>query len=269
MLTLVPSTTGADLLGDYAQHLTALGRSPSTIRCRTEWAAMLTRDTGPPESVTTAEVESWLARHRWSAQTRRIVITSLRQWFAWLVDTGARVDNPAAGLKAPPQPHYAAHPIPEPVLAAAMSRATGATWWLLRVAATTGLRRAELARLRGSDCRDGWLTVLGKGQRERRVPVPPDVAAYLAAHRGVVFPAADGAQRTPVAIGQVIRRATRGYGPHSIRHRYATTVYAAGHDMRAVQELLGHASIATTQLYVQVDAEALQSAASAAWGLAA
>jgi site-specific recombinase XerC len=66
------------------------------------------------------------------------------------------------------------------------------------------------------------------------------------------------------AITKRVKRAT-GYGPHSLRHRYATMAYAASHDLRAVQLLLGHASISTTQAYVASPLEAAKAAASAAW----
>ena len=66
------------------------------------------------------------------------------------------------------------------------------------------------------------------------------------------------------AVTKRVKRAT-GYGPHTIRHWYATRAYAASHDLRAVQQLLGHASIATTQMYVATGDDAARAAASAAW----
>ena len=252
------------ILTNYASHLAAQGRADGTIRARCYWPRRLARDHGcSPWQVTPAQATAWLAGHSWSAATRRQILTSLAAFYSW----GGH-DNPAAAITRPRQPRYSARPIPAQVLADALAAATGDDYWLLRLLATTGLRRSEAARLNSDQLDAGWLTVTGKGGVVRRVPVPDDVAHWIRGRRGWVFPMPEGGHRQPLGIAGIVRRLT-GHGPHSIRHHYATTVYAAGHDMRAVQELLGHASISTTQIYVQTDRAALRLAASAAWSEAA
>ena len=249
------------VVGDYAHHLRALGRSPNTIEARTYWLLRLCQETGrTPAQQDAASIEAWLAAHDWSRATRRVVVTGLRQFYAW---AGADPD-PTAGLTAPRQPAYRARPIPDDALARGMAAASRQDWWMLRTFATTGLRRSELAAMRPRDVAGSWLTVRGKGGRVRRVPLPPDVAAYLASLSEPMWPDSNGRPLSGPAITVRCHTLT-GHGPHAIRHRYATRAYAASHDLAAVQRLLGHASIATTQQYLAVGDDELVAAAGAAW----
>ena len=218
-----------------------------------------------PLTVTAAQYEAWLgAQTQWSRQTRRVAIIGLQQFHRWLVDTGRRQDDPTAGIVPPSQAPCRPHPIPADVLADAMRWAHGDDWWLLRVLVTTGMRRGEVAAMRDGDQGGGWLTIRGKGGRSRRVPIPPDVEGWMHG-RSPMWPDRDGHPSTPAQLSDRVRRATRGWGPHSIRHRYATEVYRASRDVLAVQRLLGHASLATTQMYLAVDDDELCSAAAAVW----
>ena len=105
----------------------------------------------------------------------------------------------------------------------------------------------------------------GKGGVTRLVPLPDDVRDWLLSCHGWAFPSPYGGHVQPDAITKRVKRATGGRTPHSLRHRYATLAYAQSHDLRAVQRLLGHASIATTQLYVGSGLDEARAAASAAW----
>lgn len=256
---VIPMHPQSPAVRGYARHLRAIGRTKDTVRTRTEWLTRALDATNTtPETITPADLEAWMASHEWSRATRRIIVTGWRQFGRWLVENGWRDDDPAVGLTAPSVPSYRARPIPRDVLADALERSHGLTWWLLRIIATTGLRRNEVAGLRGSDVAGGWLTVRGKGGRVRRIPLPDDVAGFLAAKR-------DGLGLTREQIADRVHYATRGWGPHSIRARYASDAYAATHDLLAVQQLLGHASLATTQVYLGLGDDALILAASAAW----
>lgn len=250
----------------WAGHLRALGRSPATVRCRTYWARRMLTEVGvSPWTITTRQIEAWLAARRgWSAQTRHTAITGIRQFFAWAVTAGHRPDDPAAGLTLPRVPPVVVSAISEVELSEAMAAATGSTWWLLRIAATTGLRRSELAALHSSDVSDGWLTVRGKGGRVRRVPVPPDVEAWITDRGGWCWPSPRGGHVTPWAVARRIRLAT-GRNPHALRRRFATQVYRHTHDLRSVQVMLGHSSIATTQAYIGSDDDEVVRAARTVW----
>jgi integrase len=159
-------------------------------------------------------------------------------------------------------PRSVPDPCPDTVLDAALGRARGETYWRLRLAADTGLRRAELAAVCDTDVRDTVsgpaLRVVGKGGAVRLVPVPSDLADWLRMRHGPAF------GMTPAAVGEWYVRHL-GRNVHSLRHRYATKVYAATHDLTAVQRLLGHASVSTTQVYVACADDTLAHAAAQVW----
>jgi integrase/recombinase XerC len=132
-----------------------------------------------------------------------------------------------------------------------------------------GLRISELVGLQVTDIdpTEGWLKVRGKRKKERQVPVPARAMAALSAwleermpDRGVntVFlnhrggPLSDRGARGIVKMYAVALSGDSGLHPHSLRHAYATHLLSAGADLRAIQELLGHASLSTTQRYTKL-----------------
>jgi integrase/recombinase XerC len=136
-----------------------------------------------------------------------------------------------------------------------------------------GLRIAEALALNVRDApREGSLRVTGKGGKARMVPVLPAVAAAIAAW---IAQHPDPAPDAPLFVGvrggrlqpAIAQRALQAYRrlaglpehatPHALRHSFATHLLAAGADLRAIQELLGHASLSTTQRYTQVEAAGL------------
>jgi integrase/recombinase XerC len=138
----------------------------------------------------------------------------------------------------------------------------------LRISEALGLTRADA----GSGTRDA-ITVTGKGRKQRMVPVLPQVQSLIAEYvalchydlpaDGPLFVGAKGGPLSPriVQLAMARLRGTLGLPetatPHALRHSFATHLLARGGDLRAIQELLGHASLATTQIYTEVDAERL------------
>jgi integrase/recombinase XerC len=136
----------------------------------------------------------------------------------------------------------------------------------LRISEALGLKRGEFG------ARD-TVTVTGKGRKQRMVPVLPQVAALIADYialcpydlpeSGPLFVGAKGGPLKPRIIQLAMARLRGALGlpetatPHALRHSFATHLLAGGGDLRAIQELLGHASLSTTQIYTQVDAERL------------
>ena len=136
----------------------------------------------------------------------------------------------------------------------------------LRISEALGLKRADF----GS--RD-TVTVTGKGRKERMVPVLPQVAKLIADYvalcpydlpaDGPLFVGARGGPLSPRVVQLSMARLRGALGlaetatPHALRHSFATHLLARGGDLRSIQELLGHASLATTQIYTEVDAERL------------
>ena len=144
---------------------------------------------------------------------------------------------------------------------------------LLEVMYATGLRVSEAAALTGSQIRldEGFVTVMGKGGKERVVPLgrraKEALAAYLATERPrlvgprpspYVFVRAGGKPLSRQSIWKLVRRRARAAGvgqrvtPHTLRHTFATHLLGGGADLRVVQTLLGHADIGTTQIYTHV-----------------
>jgi integrase/recombinase XerC len=138
----------------------------------------------------------------------------------------------------------------------------------LRISEALGLTPAEA----GSGKRDA-ITVTGKGRKQRMVPVLPQVQSLIADYvalcpyglppDGPLFVGAKGGPLSPRIVQLAMARLRGALGlpetatPHALRHSFATHLLARGGDLRAIQELLGHASLATTQIYTEVDAERL------------
>jgi integrase/recombinase XerC len=145
----------------------------------------------------------------------------------------------------------------------------------LRISEALGLRRSDFGKAAPET-----ITVTGKGRKQRMVPVLPQVqqlmADYLAlcphdpGEDGPLFVGAKGGRLSPRVIQLAMARLRGALGlpetatPHALRHSFATHLLTRGGDLRSIQELLGHASLATTQIYTEVDAERLIAAYRAA-----
>jgi integrase/recombinase XerC len=200
-------------------------------------------------------------------------LSACRRFFSWLLRHGRLAADPALGLRAPkaarklPQvldPDEAARlvEVPTDVPLGVRDRA------LLELFYSSGLRLAELCALRWSDLdlHGGEVRVLGKGSKTRIVPVGSHARAALAAWGNEVGMAADtpvfpgrNGPISPRAVQARIRTLAQRQGiwkrvhPHLLRHSFASHVLESSGDLRGVQELLGHADIATTQIYTHLD----------------
>lgn len=149
---------------------------------------------------------------------------------------------------------------------------------MLAVLYATGMRASELAGLKATDINFnvGVARVMGKGSKERIVPVAPAAMRAVQEYLKVRSAAPAGAQQAAMFLSRTGRRLSRedvfrtvrkyvrraamrpGVTPHTLRHCFATHLLAHGADLRSVQEMLGHADIATTQIYTHVDASRLK-----------
>ncbi|MEA2954416.1 MAG: integrase/recombinase XerC [Alphaproteobacteria bacterium] len=135
----------------------------------------------------------------------------------------------------------------------------------LRISEALGLKRGDVSAPGAGDA----ITVLGKGGKSRMVPVLPQVLELIAEYvslcpydlppNGPLFVGARGGMLSPRILQLTMARLRGGLGlpdsatPHALRHSFATHLLARGGDLRAIQELLGHASLSTTQIYTEVD----------------
>ncbi|GAA1003339.1 tyrosine-type recombinase/integrase [Nocardiopsis tropica] len=215
----------------------------------------------------------WLANEGWQPNTRRAAQASLRVFFGWMHATGRRGDNPAAVLPRVRAVMGRPRPCPDLAVKRAMRDAGERELLMLLLGGCVGLRRAEIAACRGDHVEQTFfgyaLKVLGKGGRVRMVPITDDVAeAILARGQGWTFPGQVDGHLSPAYVGKrVSRLLPDGWTTHTLRHRFASAAYLAERDIRAVQELLGHASVATTQIYTAVPDDAKRRAAHAASNL--
>ena len=210
--------------------------------------------------------------------------SALRQFYGFLVDDGVRKDDPSAALPRPaarrPLPKILSHDEIERLFALAEEEAAGDRPEKLRQLALlemlygSGLRASELVALPlAAVPRDApLLTVTGKGSQQRMVPVSGRARHALGrwlAVRGddaspFLFPSRGGKHITRIRLYQLVKELAARAGidpkrvsPHVLRHAFATHLLEGGADLRVLQTLLGHADIATTQIYTHVDSARL------------
>ena len=241
-----PSSVGADDVRDYVFHLGDVGLASSSVS---------------------------------RAQS------ALRTYFSFLVEEGVLESDPTEGLQSP----RVTRPLPEVLDAATVAalleapRLDSSVHWrdraILEFLYATGVRVSELVGLllTNLDLEEGLCTVFGKGSKERMVPLGRPACAALSRYlhevrpalekgkgRGYVFLNQRGRPLSRTAVWKIVKAAARLAGiegsvsPHVLRHTYATHLLEGGADLVAVQELLGHADISTTQIYTHLDLQYLR-----------
>ncbi|MBI2705138.1 MAG: tyrosine recombinase XerC [Actinobacteria bacterium] len=252
-----------------------------------EWAARLGVD--DPGRVERLQLRRYLAFLTTSQYARRSIArkaSSLRRYFGWLRTIGAIPADPAVGLNAPKAGGRLPRVLTDsdivtllddpPATVAEDDPAVRARDdAVLELLYGSGLRVAELCGLDADDVDVSrrLVTVWGKGAKQRRVPLSPPCAAaievWLDAGRpalatpgsppAAVFLNRRGHRLTPRDARRILdHRSTVPTHPHALRHTFATHLLDGGADLRAVQELLGHSDLSTTQLYTHVSKERLR-----------
>jgi len=262
----IPDVESLRDLDDYAQFMAAGGRSAVTIRLR-RWQLRRLSDAvrKPLRNVTTADLLRYITGNTWAPATRYSVRATARDFYAFLESRRRVRVSPAAALPSVKLNRPNLPPAPDEAMAAVV--ADERVQLMVELAARQGLRRGEIAVIHaGRDLmRDqgGWVLIVhGKGGKDRTIPLHADIAVRLQAMGpGYVFPNPEGVPLSPGRVGELVSRALpEGWTAHSLRRRFATRTFDGSHDLRAVQELLGHASLATTQRYIGTRPESLRSA---------
>lgn len=254
----------------WTDTLRAAGLSAQTIKSRRYKMVHLAALLMPsgPEDVTTEQIVQVFARQQWKPETRKAYRNTISSFFRWLHKSGRRSDDPSLDVPRVKKPHAHPRPCPDRYIAVAMEMATSSERLMIRLGAECGLRRGEIAAVHSDDvvadsaCRS--LIVRGKGDKQRIVPLPDDLACIIMDARGYLFPGRFGGHVEESYIGDHISRLLPdGYAAHTLRHRFATTAYAATHDLFVVAELLGHESVETTEHYVAMPDGRLREATTA------
>lgn len=254
----------------WTDTLKAAGLSAQTIKSRRYKMAHLAALLMPsgPKDVTTEQIVQVFARQQWKPETRKAYRNTISSFFRWLHKSGRRADDPSLDVPRVKKPHAHPRPCPDRYITTAMEQATSSEKLMIRLGAECGLRRGEIARVHSddvvADSAGRSLIVRGKGDKQRIVPLPDDLADIIMDARGYLFPGRFVGHVEESYIGDHISHLLPdGYAAHTLRHRFATTAYAATHDLFVVAELLGHESVETTEHYVAMPDGRLREATAA------
>lgn len=216
-------------------------------------------------------------------RTQARIISSFRSFWSWLQTEGEIQDNPCDGIDTPKIGRYLPAVLSVEEVEKIMDSVDLSSWTGLRDRAILellygcGLRVSEAASMRISDVfiEEGFIKVIGKGDKQRIVPMGEPardaVLAYLAArpetdrkNEDVLFLNCRGFGISRVSIFEMVKRQATAAGidkeisPHTFRHSFATHLLEGGADLREVQEMLGHESVLTTEIYTHLDSESWQ-----------
>lgn len=250
-----------EMIRSHLIHMRAAGLSRNTIEDAEKILTIADRELpfGLP-TASTDEIKAWLANEDWSANTRATYHKHLRRFFAWAADEDDPwIDrDPMRKIAPPKRPKGVPRPATEDQVHQAVTD-TAMPWRLHCVlAAYAGLRAIEIARLRREDVTGESVTVIGgKGGRDRVIPthariwrevepLPPGVLTW----RGSGLP--PDADWVSMETGKYLRRQGIPITLYRLRHWYATTLLAKTDNLRVVQELMGHSTVATTEIYTKV-----------------
>lgn len=298
------SPRAAALVDAFAAHLRLeRGLSEHTVRAYTGdlvnlFGHLARVGEGDPADVTLGDLRTWLA-NQYAAGADRATLqrraAGARTFFAWAARTGRLPADPAQALRSPKVdrrlPATVEADQAREALDALAARVDEAETpderaarcrdlAIVEVLYASGIRVSELAGLDTGDldAQRGLVRVLGKGGKQRTVPLGApalrSLAAWLDVRPRLARPAAGravfvgdrGGRIDPRVVRRIVHRALAAVpgapelGPHGLRHAMATHLLEGGADLRSVQEMLGHSSLATTQLYTHVSGERLRRA---------
>lgn len=249
-------------LAAYRRYTRAM-YAPTTVGPRFVVACEWVGRHPDPAVATWRDVEVWLRERGLAATSTRGLLVSLRAFYRWLMREGQAATDPTTLVHRPRVPARLPRPAPDHELARLLARTDDVQLRALyALMACAGLRCVECSRLDWRDVELAAATVIvnGKGERERLISLSSDVTRTLAALRlatrgaGAVFVGPSGRRMAPYRVSQFVNTSIHAAGysftAHQLRHRCATAaLQVPGADLLAVRDLLGHASVATTQIY--------------------
>lgn len=279
-------TLNEKILGDYSYYLRIeRAMSPNTVASyTTDVEDFLDSCQRKPSEVGQDDIVGYLDSRDISKRSQARLLSSLRSFFSWLVLEGDRRDNPMDSIDSPKLGRYLPEVLSVEEVSAIMDSVDRGPWTgkrdraILEVLYGCGLRVSEAVGLKISHVYldESFVRVVGKGDKERVVPLG-DVAAeainaYLevrpepasAEYDDILFLNRFGKSLSRVSMFTMVKRQAMAAGvakeisPHTFRHSFATHLIENGADLRVVQEMLGHESILTTEIYTHVDSSTWQ-----------
>lgn len=268
-------------IDDWTVALTAQRRSVATIQQRRWQLRRLAETYGhrSPWKLSTQDLEIWLNNPAWGPAAAQSARSAVRSFYGWAVQRRRTKRNPAEHLGPIKTSRGRPRPVRDEVVERVLATADRRMRLMVMLAYYGGLRAGEIAGLRWADLDSDAMTIRGKGEVERAVPVHPLLTAELNAwrdggatgyryHVGAhvwVFPGnLPGRGLHPRYVSRLLSNALGdGFTGHQLRHGFAMRVLDRTNDLAAVQDLLGHASPVTTRTYAAPTAAALRAAVDA------
>ncbi|MBQ9410866.1 MAG: tyrosine recombinase XerD [Bacteroidales bacterium] len=254
--------------------------SPNTVASYCQDVRAFLQSTAPVlKEIKPSDIENYLGSIDVSKRSSARILSALRNFFDWCVQEGEVKDNPAARVDSPKLGKYLPAVLSVEEVEAIMDSVDLKAPFgkrdraILEVLYGCGLRVSEAAALRISriNFEDGFVDVIGKGDKQRLVPLgemaSDAIRAYLEdrplpfsrAQEDILFLNRFGKSLSRVSIFNLVKKQAMIAGihkeisPHTFRHSFATHLIENGADLRIVQEMLGHESILTTEIYTHID----------------
>ena len=275
------------LFKDYAYYLKIeRGLSPNTVAGYCSDVSLFLEESGlEPGAVRAADIIDYLSARSdaLSKRSQARLLSALRSFFDWMILEGAVKENPCDGVDAPKIGRYlpevlSVQEVDDIIASVDTSTPSGLRdRAILEVLYGCGLRVSEAVNLKISNIysKEGFLRIVGKGDKERIVPLGEMAAEALDAWFGArtepckgfedtVFLNRFGRSLSRVSMFNMVKKqaliagVTKEISPHTFRHSFATHLVENGADLRAVQEMLGHESILTTEIYTHIESSSWQ-----------
>jgi len=248
--------TDTDLIFKYLHSLKRRNLAENTLDKRGRSLKLFAAEVG--FAADRDAIETWLDRRDLVAKSRAWWLSTLHCFYVWAIGAGHLKDDPTARIRAPKLRRRLPRPVTDKELTRLLDGATSKLRAMILLASLAGLRCCEIGSLRVEDVLvgEGLLRVVGKGDRERAIPAHPEVLKALARlpePSGEFVFGGMSAGAVSHAIGGLMHKLEIAGGAHRLRHYFATAVYRKGLDLRLTQELMGHASPATTAVYALAD----------------
>jgi integrase len=252
-----------EIIAGWLAFLRLSGLAQTTIKLRRDHVRSIARRsrTRHPSAMTRDQLRTIASENVWSNEHRKAIRTSLNSFYGYCIAQGLVEENVALALPKVRAPLPRPRPTPDDIWEALLTAADSRERIIALLAGEAGLRRAEISVVHCDDVyHDGHghaLIVHGKGGKQRVVPLTDHLAAeirtYRAGRKGWLFVGQIDGHISAHYVGMLVsKKMPRGWSIHKLRHRAATRGYAGTGNLRAVQEFLGHASVATTERYTAV-----------------